>query len=1248
VLASDTGSSITNTACAASTTPDNPNGNPNATVCAPATITETQQSNLTNAKVVTSPTTPFVVAGQPITYTIMVGNAGPSVAAPGTVTDQLPASLDPSTATATVTKPATGGGTCTVNKTSGALACSLGTLLVGSDQVEVTVTATVLASDPDTDTSISNTACVSTPTPNTSGVANAQVCSTVPFVEKHVAQLTDSKVVISPASGPVVAGNQVSYLITVGNQGPSDAEGSTISDPLPGSLNAATATATITKAAVGGESCTVTGGNVNCALGVLPVGSDLVEITVTATVLASDTGSSITNTACAASTTPDNPNGNPNATVCAPATITETQVSDLTEAKTASAPSVIAGDQISYTITVGNNGPSDAQAAKVTDQLPASLDPAGATATVTKPATGGGTCTVNQTSGAVACSLGTLLVGSDQVEVTVTATVLASDTGSSITNDACTASSTDDSSGDPDQVCNSVTIKETQQAQLTIAKAVTDPSQTPTATPVIAGTPITYTVTIGNTGPSFAQGVTVTDPLPSQIDPATATATVTKPATAGGTCTVNKTSGAVTCSLGTLSVGSDLVELTITGTVKASDLSTGFTNQACTATTTPDNQTGAPNATVCASASVDEIQRQLTTSVKDASSSTVIAGNQISYTITVANNGPSYAQNATVSDPLPTALNPATATATVSKQPAGGTGTCTVDVPSATVNCSLGALPVGPDLAEVTVTATVLSSDLGSSITNTACTTTTTPDAGTGKTGMQYCGTSKIGEIQSADLAIVKTAGTSPIVAGTDETYTLLVTDQGPSDAQAVIASDPLPNGTTFVSASPGCTSSAGKVTCAGGTLSAIAPNNTESFSVTVLVSSAATGNLTNTATVGSATPDPDPPNNTTMVTVPVTQEADLALVKAASPAKVVAGGTETYTLTVTNNGPSDSQGVVATDDLPAGLKFVSSPSDCTAVGQTVTCTAASLPAAAGQNTITFTIVTKVLSTDHGSEANTATVTSSTTPDPVTANNGSGVVVPLLNSADLSLLKTAAKTTVPVGSDETYSLVVTNHGPSEASKVVVSDTLPRGLSFVSASKGCVEKAGTVTCRVAALGAVAPQDTVTFKVVARVGPTAAALTANTATVKSSTPDPNLKNNIATAKVKVRFPILSLTKAAAQKTVANGADVDYTLTVRNVGKGQATDVKVCDSPPTGTSLVSAKGARLVNGQECWTIAVLNAGHRVQLKLTLKMAASTLSGTVVNHATAAAKGATTRRAAAAITVTPGSGPRADGVTG
>jgi len=119
-------------------------------------------------------------------------------------------------------------------------------------------------------------------------------------------------------------------------------------------------------------------------------------------------------------------------------------------------------------------------------------------------------------------------------------------------------------------------------------------------------------------------------------------------------------------------------------------------------------------------------------------------------------------------------------------------------------------------------------------------------------------------EVPGADLAIVKT-GPALVTEGDEYAYGLTVTNNGPADATDVVIVDPLPGSATFVSADPGCSESAGTVTCAIGALAAGA---SASRSITVVAGSAGS-DLTNTATVSAFQFDPDPTTNTsTAVTV--------------------------------------------------------------------------------------------------------------------------------------------------------------------------------------------------------------------------------------------------------------------------------------------------------------------------------------------------------------------------------------------
>ena len=113
------------------------------------------------------------------------------------------------------------------------------------------------------------------------------------------------------------------------------------------------------------------------------------------------------------------------------------------------------------------------------------------------------------------------------------------------------------------------------------------------------------------------------------------------------------------------------------------------------------------------------------------------------------------------------------------------------------------------------------------------------------------------------------------------------------------------------------------------------------------MIASDPAGPISGTAIVGSQTPDSNPANDTSTAVINVTTSADLAVSKQA-PAALVSGGEATYTITVTNNGPSDATNAQVNDTLPAGLTPISvsvSTGSCTTTGQVIACTAARLPA---------------------------------------------------------------------------------------------------------------------------------------------------------------------------------------------------------------------------------------------------------------------------------------------------------------
>jgi uncharacterized repeat protein (TIGR01451 family) len=215
-------------------------------------------------------------------------------------------------------------------------------------------------------------------------------------------------------------------------------------------------------------------------------------------------------------------------------------------------------------------------------------------------------------------------------------------------------------------------------------------------------------------------------------------------------------------------------------------------------------------------------------------------------------------------------------------------------------------------------------------------------------------------------------------------TYTLSVSNAGPSVASSVSVSDPLPSGTTLVSVSGTgwtCTGTT-TVTC---TRASLGVTTAPDITIVVTVNAAQTANLSNTATASSATADPTTPNTATATTT-VNTSANLSITKTDSPDPVYYLNNLTYTLSVSNAGPSVASSVSVSDPLPSGTTLVSaSGTGWTCTGTTtVTCTRASLGVTTAPD---ITIVVTVTSSATSPILNTATVQSSTA-DPSTPNIG--------------------------------------------------------------------------------------------------------------------------------------------------------------------------------------------------------------------------------------------------------------------
>ncbi|HEY1799727.1 MAG TPA: C25 family cysteine peptidase [Terriglobales bacterium] len=300
----------------------------------------------------------------------------------------------------------------------------------------------------------------------------------------------------------------------------------------------------------------------------------------------------------------------------------------------------------------------------------------------------------------------------------------------------------------------------------------------------------------------------------------------------------------------------------------------------------------------------------------------------------------------------------------------------------------------------------------------------------------------------------------------------------------------------------------------------------------------------------------PGPHYNATCIDVAVTKTA---------PATALLGNTFSYSLGITNNGATAASAVTLTDTLPAGVTFssVTPAASCSQTAGTVTCNYPTLAAGASVPAITINVIAAAL----GTVTNTANVTE-TQADYNLVNNTASASTTILPASDMSITKTGPAT-ANQGDTITYTLTAKNNGPTVATTIVVTDTLPSQVSFSSASAGCSFSAGTVTCTAASL-AVNATAVFTVSVIAQTVGSAV----NTAVVSASQTDPTSANNTSSVTTVIGASAeISIVKTASANPVKQGDTFSYILTVLNNGPSTATAVTATDILPTGVTFSSA---------------------------------------------------------------------------
>ncbi|UMB62231.1 gliding motility-associated C-terminal domain-containing protein [Lutibacter sp. A80] len=1094
--------------------------------------------------------------GLPLVYTITVTNNGPADAAGVIVNDDIISNLEAVTTW-------TGNG----SSGSGDIVDTITTLNSGD-----TVTYTVTINVPSGYTGdIVNTASAALPesngfnepvdpdpSNNSSTDVDEMYAQAALVVEKRVDNATPE------------VGSEVTFTITVTNEGPSDATNIDVLDVLPTGYTLSPDPNPIT----------VSQGDYHPSgptTGLWDLG-DLVDGSVaTLTIRAVVNESGIyTNTAEVVYADQDDPNsihGNndPEEDDQDEATTTPLGVTDLVTTKTVDNSNPNEGDIVKYTITVVNNGPSVATGVSLIDNLPAGLE------YVTHVATGGSVNTYADIAGNMTWTIGIIDIG-ESATLTLDALVTAQGTfdQTPITNIIDNPASGDqlDPTTDGDDLEEEIVVT---SSDLVTIKTVSNPNP-------VEGETITYSIAVTNYGPSIATNVSLVDLLP-----------------AGVTYVGDNQSGAYNSGDGNWMVGSidvgKTVTLNIVATVDEDTSGQRITNVTTAASgdqTDPDTTTeGFPEDDLDADIDVENYADVVLTKVVD--NATPNAGDTVTYTVTVRNNGPAKVTGLLVTDALPTGLTYANV------MPSDGTWTAP--------NWSIDLLESGEE-ETIVIEAIVGMDQGGQTLTNIVSNTQDQVDS-----DLTEDDDRETIVVTSSDLVTVKTVSDPTPSEGDVITYTIAVTNNGPSDATGVSLTDLLPAGVTYVSDDQGDAFNSGSGIW---TIGAIANGVTATLNITATVDVDTAGTfITNatTAATGDQT-DPSTAGDELEATIEVENYADIVLTKVVDNATPNVGDIVTYVITVTNNGPAKVTNLVVTDALPTGLTYVPNgamPSDGTWTAPNWN---VDLLESGEFETL---VIEALVGMDQGGMTLTNIV--SNTQDQVDSNlteddDNETIVV---TSSDLVTVKTVSDPTPNEGDTITYSIAVTNNGPSDATGVSLVDLLPAGVTYVSDNQSGGYNSGDGNWNI---GTIANGATATLNITATVAIDTAGETITNITTAATgdQSDPTTEGDDLDAIIIVEnHADIVLTKVVDNATPNAGDTVTYTVTVRNNGPAKVTNLVVTDALPAGLTYANVMPSDGTWNAPNWKVDLLESGEEetivIEAIVGMDQGGMTLINTVSN---------------------------------
>ncbi|MDD4307266.1 MAG: NEW3 domain-containing protein [Thermoplasmata archaeon] len=702
-----------------------------------------------------------------------------------------------------------------------------------------------------------------------------------------------------------------------------------------------------------------------------------------------------------------------------------------------------------------------------------------------------------------------------------------------------------------DNLANSFTIY--ARASTTVSGPMLQIQKTAPAT-ASPGALLLYTITVTNIGPGIAANVVVTETYPSQVIFISST-----PAPS------NLLTGANIWNLGSINPGQTRI---ITITVRAIPSAFGTAVNRVAASYQALNGTALPD--VYASASTVFAGPSMT--VSKTGPEEINPGQTFMYTITYRNIGSGQASNVRIQDVYPAGLTPTASSVTWASH----------DVGNRRITWNLGTVAAGATVS-LTVTFTATGVSVGTFLTNTAYLNYTNGAGAQLPTQIS----SFVTRVTDAVMTIDKT-GPANANSGQYIEYVITYFNSGNAYALNVIITESYPVGVTFDSSIP-----APSVGNNVWNIASVAPGTDGSITVRVIVNTDVPSDtmLNNTATLdyrnaaGTVRPQVQDSAITTVL------DPLLSIVKNAT-ATTVNNGTVSYTINVTNIGMANAENVVVTENYPAEVTFIFA-TVTPSFGSNVWLIGTLTPGESWLVTITVMVTSYV----QGNIVNFAYADyEDAAREPqtqVSANATTFVADPML------VITKTASPTVSVGGTILYEITLENIGQGDAYNVVLTDIYALGTTFLNSSEMPDGPSNdTWTLPVIPAGWYG-----TLFINVTVSNGSVGTLVNTALVDYEDVAGNTKPQLmAEAMTRIVSPLLTISKTGPA-TAYHGEVITYTVTIRNIGDGNATGISVADLYPSWLTYVSSSVPPTFDDY-IWNFTVLAPGENITFTVSARL--------------------------------------------